>query len=67
MKKRRRPFVVNFLILTVITTLIWVVFDVYRSFTTKPKPDVPSEILAPIDPTLDKDVLDNLSKKVYLE
>lgn len=67
MKKKQKPFLVQFLILTVITSILWAGFDIYRSFTTKPDPDVAPEILSPINPNLDKDVLDKLTKKVYLE
>lgn len=64
----KAPFRVKFIIaLTVLTTLFWVGFDVYRALTTKPVPVVPAEVLAPITPTLDENVLNSLPNKVYLE
>lgn len=67
MKKKQKPFIVKLAIFTVITSIVWVAFDVYRAFTSKPNPDVSAEILSPINPILDKEILDILSKKVYLE
>lgn len=65
-KKKGRPFIINIIILTVITSILWVIFDVYRAFTTKPAPIVPEEILAPINPTLNQDLLNEVEKRVYL-
>ncbi len=54
------------LALTLITTFSWIGFDVYRSFTQLPPPIVSAEILAPVDPTLNVDVLNALPNRVYL-
>ena len=61
------PFLVKFAVLTVITTMVWVGFDVYRAFTQKPPPTVSAEILAPINPVLDATLLDKLTNRVYFE
>jgi len=53
-------------ILTLVTTVCWVVFDVYRAFTTKPAPPVGQDILSPIDPNLDLNALNRLQTKVQL-
>ncbi len=65
--KQGSPFLVKFAVFTVITALVWVGFDVYRAFTQKPPPSVSAEILAPIDPTLNADLLDKLTNRVYFE
>ncbi len=65
MKKRQSPFLVKFAILTLITSFVWISFDVYRAFTERPAPSVSAEILAPVDPTLDTGLLDKLTNRVY--
>lgn len=65
MKKQEKPFVVKFAIFTLITTMVWVGFDVYRAFTEKPEPSVEAQILAPVDPTFDPALLEKLVNRVY--
>jgi len=67
-EKKKIPFRIKFIIVsTVLTTVLWIGFDVYRALTTKPIPIVAPEILAPIDPTLDESLLNDLPNRVYLE
>lgn len=54
------------LALTVITTFAWIGFDVYRAFTQLPPPVVSEEILAPVEPNLNVNVLNALPNRVYL-
>lgn len=65
--KKQSPFLVKFAILTLITSFVWIGFDVYRAFTEKPTPSVSAQILAPIDPSLDAVLLDKLTNRVYFE
>ena len=65
--KRKTPTIVSIAILTVITIFMWIAFSVYRVLTTEPPINIPPEILAPISPTLDKDVLASLPSKSYFE
>lgn len=65
--KKQAPFLVKFAILTLITSFVWISFDVYRAFTEKPAPSVSAEILAPVDPHLDATLLDKLTNRVYFE
>lgn len=65
--KKTTPFLVKFAIMTLLTALVWVGFDVYRAFTQKPPPAVSPEILAPVDPTLDSATLDKLVNRVYFD
>lgn len=69
MKKQKRalPRLVVFGIMTLITTIAWVGFEIYRAFTKSPDPIVPPEVIAPLDPTLDTFTLESLVNKVYLE
>lgn len=66
-QKGGTPFLVKFMMLTLVTTLLWVGFDIYRAFTQKPPPSVSEEILAPVNPTLDATLLDKLTNRVYFE
>lgn len=65
MKNNKLPNIVILLILTLITTLFWISFNVYRVFTTKPDAVVPQEISLPIDPKLDTNTLDMIKSKSY--
>ncbi len=67
MTNPQKPFIVKLAILTVLTSLIWTGFDVYRRLTAKPTPQVPAEILSPIIPELNPDTLAHLEQTTYLE
>jgi len=63
--KRKTPTLVTTAILTVITIFMWIAFSVYQAFTKEPLVNIPPEILAPVSPTLDKEILASLSQKTY--
>jgi hypothetical protein len=67
MKKNKVPGIVTIAILTLITIVFWIFFNVYRVFTIKPPTPVPEEILAPLDPNLDMNVLSKLSERRYVD
>lgn len=67
MKKPKAPKLVTVAIITTITIVIWVFFSVYRVLTKEPETSVPSEILAPINPTLNTNSLDSLETRIYFE
>jgi len=67
MKKTKLPNIVSVLILTLITSIMWISFNVYRTFTTKPAPVVPSEISEPLTPTLDTDAINQIESRTFLE
>ena len=66
-KKKNLPALVRLAILTSVTAIAWVGFEVYRSATTKPPPSVGEEIIAPLDSSLDLETLNSLASRVYLE
>ncbi|OGV96806.1 hypothetical protein A2W24_03140 [Microgenomates group bacterium RBG_16_45_19] len=48
---------------TLVTVIIWIVYGVYVTFT-KPYPDSDtSQLLTPLNPTLDQEMLHNLSQR----
>jgi hypothetical protein len=64
--KSKLPVPVTVLLLTLITALSWIVFEVVRTFIKEPKPTVPQEILLPLNPTLDRQVLADLQQRLQL-
>ncbi|KKQ95955.1 MAG: hypothetical protein UV74_C0013G0559 [Candidatus Woesebacteria bacterium GW2011_GWB1_43_14] len=69
--KSKRPFVVNLIILSAITVVIWISFETYRVFTKEPPFPVPEEILEKDESQrftfkLDPEVLGGLQNRIYL-
>lgn len=67
MKKPKPPSIVTVLVLTLITVIMWVTFDVYRAFNTPAVPSVPLEVSNPITPTLDQPSIDQLESRTFLD
>lgn len=67
MNNPKAPRLVTVAILTTITIVFWVFLSVYRVLTAKPEPNVPPEILAPLDPNLDTRTLQTLPDRVFFE
>lgn len=67
MKKDKTPSYIKVGIFTVVTTLAWIFFSVYRILTTKPAPNVASQILAPFNPTLDLEKIEDMETRIYFE
>lgn len=62
-KNKKLPSIIILLILTAITAVFWISFSVYRVFT-KPKPiNIPNEVIAPINPNLDLDTLNEIERR----
>lgn len=62
-KKNKLPNFIILIILTLITVVFWVSFDIFRVFTTKAVPVVSDEIVEPLNPKLDVDTLDQIEKR----
>lgn len=67
MKKPKKPSFIVIGILTVITIISWVLFEVYQALTTNPPLNIPPEILDPIFPSLNTQALDKIQKAVFFE
>lgn len=63
-KRKKLPSLVTIAILTMITVVFWTGLEIYRALTTAPTPDVPTQILAPINPNLDSQVLNRLQNRI---
>lgn len=67
MKKNKLPSIVTILILTLLTSILWVSFSTYRAFVAKPSESVPKEISNPITLTLDKDEIKKIESGIFFD
>lgn len=65
MKRKKHPRVLTLSILTTLTVLTWVAFEVWHAFTKQPPAQVDSKILEAIDPRLDTETLQKIKSKLY--
>lgn len=66
MRKSRTPTPVITAVLTLITIFFWTGFEVFRSFTQKPPPEISESIIKPLDPSLDIESLNDISSRPFL-
>lgn len=59
--KRGLPNLVIVMILTLITSILWIFVGIYGILSKKPDIPVPAPILEPINPSLETDILDKVS------
>jgi hypothetical protein len=67
MKKNKLPSLISILILTLLTCVLWVSFNVYRSLTAKPEESVPEAVSNPITPTLDENVIKKIESAIFID
>lgn len=67
MRKQKTPALVNLAIYTTITIFLWIFFDIYRALKKPPVLDIESKILEPVNPNLDKSLLEEIDKSIYFE
>lgn len=63
--KNKLPSVITLIILTFITIIFWVSFNIYTVFTKKAPIVVSEEILLPLDPKLDTEIINQIEGKNY--
>lgn len=66
-KKKKLPAIVMIAIMTMITTFVWVGFEVYRALTKSPEISVDAEVIKALDPSLDVQSLTDMRDAVYLQ
>jgi hypothetical protein len=66
MKKNSLPKPVTILILTLLTTVLWIGLNIYRSVTVKPATEVPEEILKPLNPILNTGVIQKIESAIFI-
>lgn len=62
---KRKSKIAIFAILTTITIFVWVSFEAYQRFNKKDFQSIPGNIIAPITPSLDTDVLGNMEGRLW--
>lgn len=64
--RRGRSKITIFAILTAATILVWVAAEAYQRLKKTEVESIPGNILAPITPSLDKSVLDNMENRIWV-
>ncbi len=64
--KGKIPKPISILILTLLTTLLWVSLSVYRTFTIKPPTIVPTNITKPIDPNINLESIQLIESAIFI-
>lgn len=65
MKRKKRPRIVSFAVLTTITLLTWVVADLWRTFTRPVPVQVDPELLQELNPDIDRGVVAKVKESIY--
>lgn len=55
------------LIMTLITVVMWISFDIYRAFAKPQDPSVPANVSEPLTPVLDLDVMNKVNSDLFLD
>ena len=66
MKNIKAPRLVIIASLTLATVVIWIVFGIIRIVTAPDEVNVPQELMEPLNPTLDTEILSNLESRTHL-
>ena len=67
MKKTKLPNLISVLILTLITAVMWVSFNIYRAISNEATPSVPKEVSDPLTPTLDASTISEIETRIFLD
>lgn len=65
-EKRSLPKPITILVLTLLTAVIWVGLNIYRTFTIKPSSSVPEKITASLNPTLNTEAIKKIESSIYI-
>lgn len=65
--KRLSKDILILTILTVITVFTWIGVDVYRTLRRPTPPNIPAELLLPLNPKLETRVIDDLTNRQMFE
>jgi hypothetical protein len=65
--KKQTPTLVIITILTLVTVIFWVGFSIINRLKTKPSLNIPDQILKPISPNLNQEILDKLETRTFFE
>lgn len=65
MKKDKLPRAIIIIILTSITIVFWVIFNIYSAISKKAPVAVSEEIILPLDPKIDTETINKIEEKIY--
>lgn len=66
MKKNKLPKSITLLVLTLLTSLLWISLNIYRSLTVKPPAVIANDISKSLNPNLDMEIINNIDKSIYI-
>lgn len=55
------------MILTLLTSILWVSLSIYRALTVRPSESVPKEISNPITPTLNQEMIKKIESGIFFD
>lgn len=67
MQKVKIPGLITTLILTLVTSLMWIGLVIYQAIKNKPAPTVSQQVLQALDPTIDNDTANKMMNRVYFD
>ena len=67
MKKNKLPSLVTIMILTQLTSILWICLNVYWAFTKKPELVVPESVSNPITVTLDQTAINKIESEIFFD
>ena len=65
MKKNKLPKPISILILTLLTTTVWISLGIYRAITSQPAPSVPQNVIKSLTPTLNKESISKIESSIF--
>lgn len=66
MKKNSLPKPITILILTLLTALVWAGLSIYRTIAVKPPTPVSEDILKPLTPSLNTEVIQKIESAIFI-
>lgn len=67
MRKPKPPSIITVAIITTITIIFWIFFEVYQILTGDVDVEISEKLLKPLNPTLNQEVLSSLNGKIDFE
>lgn len=65
--KTKLPSIVVILVLTTLTSLLWISLSIYRAATLEPDVKVSEEILLPLEPSINSVVVTEIESRIFID
>lgn len=66
-QKKQLPVSLQVLIMTMITSFVWIIYEIYIAFTNAPKPVLDEKLLSPLGGQIDVNLIQSIKSKNYIE